>query len=352
MNLDNSKSIESKKQPEAKSCAELSLEFEKRQKRKETKQQGVILKFLGIKPSKDVGKITAPVAIEEEMVIAADVKDKERDVYNPTPPILIDGEMIMAARVEDRGDENSEVHFFKQDEQDEFTWIKIENTRVLPMQDPFITIMKSGEIIVGGVEASPILSGSGEDSNYRTVFYKGKSLDTLEKFAIGPEKMKDIRIIELPNGHIGVFTRPQDGIYGPGQIAYIELDGLIDLNPENIAKAKVIEGLFVPGEWGGAGQLHWIKEGEKIGVIGHIACFDEEFNKIYHAMSFVFDPKTHTVSSPLKIIATRDNFPESEPKKPKLKKVFLTGGIDTEFNLYGGLGDAGAGMLSLFEHPF
>jgi hypothetical protein len=345
MNFDNS--IESKKPSEAKSCAELLLEFQKRQEGREAKiQQGVKLKFLGIKLSEKIEKITPPILIDGEMVIAADVKDKERDVYNPTPPVLIDERKIMAARVEYRIDENSEVHFFEQDEKDELTWIKIEDAPVLLMQDPFIT-MVGGEIIVGGVEVSPILLDSQEDSTYRTAFYKGKSLDTLEKFAVGPERMKDIRIIDLErgDGHIGVFGRPQNGIFGPGQITYIELNGLADLTPDNISKAKVIENLFIPTEWGGANQLH-LREDGKIGVIGHIACFDEEFNKIYHAISFVFDPETHT-ALPLKIIATRDNFPKSESKKPDLEKVIFPGGIDGAGNFYAGLGDTGAGRISI-----
>jgi len=346
MNFNNS--IESKK-PKAKSCSELLLEFKKKQEGKEAKIQGVELKFLGIRPSEKVDKITPPFLIDKEMIMAAGVKSEEIDVYNGTPPFEIDVDgkkrKIMVMRVEPRGNEfDSKVYFFEQlNELDEFTWNKIDDAPVFNMQDPFVTTM-GGEIIIGGVEVSPILLDDNEDATYRTIFYKGKSLDTLEKFAVGPEKMKDIRITELENGHIGVFTRPQDGIYGPGQIAYIELDGLVDLNPGNISKAKVIENQFISTEWGGANQLH-LREDGKIGVIGHIACFDEEFNKIYYAVSFIFDPKTQ-IASPLKIIATRDNFPEGESKKPNLKKVIFPGGIHKNF-LYAGLGDAGSGRIPI-----
>jgi len=317
MNFNNS--IESKKS-KAKSCSELLLEFKRKEVGKEAKPQGVKLKFLGI---------------------------GSKDVYNITPPFLIDGKIVIAGRVENREDEfNSEIYFFEQHGKD--TWIKINDAPIFKLEDPFVATV-GGESIVGGVEVSQPPLGDKDDSvTYRTIFYKGKSLNTLEKFTVGPAKMKDIRIIELENGHIGVFTRPQNGIYGRGKIGYIELNELGDLNPENILRAKIIENQFTPTEWGGANQLHLEKD--KIGVIGHVACFDEEKNKHYYGMSFVFDPKTHT-SSPLKIIATRDDFPIGKSKKPDRKDVIFLGGTDKEFNLYAGLGDAKSGRKPI-DYPF
>lgn len=331
MNFNNS--IEGKKS-EAKSCSELLLEFKRKEKEEEVRPKGVKLKFLGI---------------------------GSKDVYNITPPFSIDGMKVIAGRVETREDEfNSEVHFFER--LDEDTWVKIDNALVFNLQDPFVTTV-GGEIIVGGVEVEvsrPPLDDKDDSITYthRTAFYKGKSLSDLKRFSVGPEKMKDIRIIELENGHIGVFTRPQEGIYGQGKIGYIELNGLGDLTSENISKAKIIENLFVSSEWGGANQLRLLKNGT-IGVIGHIACFDEKYNKLYYGMSFVFDPFKHT-ASPLKIIATRDNFPVGASKRPELEKVIFLGGIneggiDKKFDLYAGLGDAESGVTTIdypFDYPF
>lgn len=327
MNFNNS--IEGKKS-EAKSCSELLLEFKKKETEKGVKPKGVKLKFLGI---------------------------GSKDVYNITPPFSIDGKIVIAGRVENREDEfNSEVHFFER--LDEDTWVKIDNALVFNLQDPFVTTV-GGEIIVGGVEVSwPPLDDKDDSVPHRTAFYKGKSLSDLERFLVGPENMKDIRIIELENGHLGVFTRPITGIYGLGKIGYIELNGLKDLTSENILKAKIIENLFVSSEWGGTSQLHLLKNGTKkgtIGVIGHIACFDEKYNKLYYGMSFDFDPFKHE-ASPLKIIATRDDFPVGASKRPELEKVIFLGGIDEggidkKFNLYAGLGDAEAGRKPI-DYPF
>ncbi len=277
-----------------------------------------------------------------------------KDIYNITPPFLNDGVLVIAARVEAREDQaHSEVCFFKSlNDSTDFVWTKID-INPLNLQDPFVTFI-DGQIIVGGVEVSPPPFGSEDNSlTYRTVFYKGKSLSTLEKSATGPEKMKDIRIIRLPNGHIGVFTRPQGHTNGGGKIGYIELDSLEDLNDSaNFLKAKIIEGQFALGEWGGANQLHLLPGG-KIGVIGHIACFDEEENKHYYGMSFVFDPESD-IASPLKIIATREDFPSGPSKKPDLGDVIFVGGIyekDGQWYLYAGLGDVESGVIPI-EYPF
>jgi len=315
----NFNSLENKN-PTAKSCSELLNEFEKIKTNKETTPRGVKLNLLGV---------------------------GHRDVYNITPPFLIDGKVVMAARVETREDElKSEVCFFEQE--DEVTWMKMD-IPTLSLQDPFITKIDE-EVVLGGVEVS--LPESNSPIQYRTTFYKGKNFNSLEKFSTGPERMKDIRIIKLENGHIGVFARPQGEKYGRGKMAYIELENLEELTSKNILKAEVIEGLFAPGEWGGANQLHLLGN-NKIGVIGHIACYDEKNNKNYYAMSFIFDITMHT-ASPVKIIATRADFPEGESKKNDLTNVIFVGGIekkDGEYYLYAGLGDIESGKLPI-EYPF
>lgn len=301
----------------ARSCRELLHEFKEG---KELEPKGIELKFLGVKP---------------------------KDVYNISPPffILIDGveTEVIAGRVEGRESfARSEAHFFKQ--QNEDTWVKINNAPVFPLEDPFVTT-KNDEIIFGGVKVEhlPPTKDKKDPIVFNTVFYKGTNLNNLEEFAVGPEGMKDIRIIDLGNGKIGVFTRPRLGIYELGQIGYVEIDNLLDLNdPELLSKARIIEGLFIPDEWGGANQLHLLSEG-RIGVIGHIAYRDEEENRHYYVMSFIYNPKNHT-TTPVKIIATIDNFPKGEVKSTDLEDVDFPGGFDLKKSyLYSGLADARAG---------
>ena len=165
--------------------------------------------------------------------------------------------------------------------------------------------------------------------------------------------MKDIRLISLPNGKIGVFTRPQGGKYDGGKIGYMEIDSLNDLKKKDILNnAEIIENQFPEGEWGGANELHLLEDG-RIGVIGHIA-YEDEKGKHYYAMAFIYDPKTKS-SSPIKIIATRKNFPNGKAKSPKHDDIIFPGGLirngDDTATLYAGLGDAETGKIPIAD-PF
>ena len=293
----------------------------------------------------------------------------DKDVYNITAPFEVDGITYILGRVESRDSETDTESMFFVKEGD--VLVPAENKPVFKMQDPFFTKIDD-ELIVGGVEISPDPTPANADKlAWKTVFYKGKNLNDLEKFAEGPEGMKDIRIIKLLNGKIGVFTRPgdiysreEDGI--GGKIGYIEIDSIDELNEEIINKAKIIEGLFTEEEWGGVNELHLLDDG-KIGVLGHIACFEDEKqkmkkdekekNKCYYGMTFVFDPKLGQISKQ-KIIAEVKNFPKGEAKREGLKNVFYSGGLKIEKNevmLYGGTRDAEAGkkkVANLLEELF
>ncbi|MDR3519401.1 MAG: DUF1861 family protein [Candidatus Pacebacteria bacterium] len=328
----NSNSIEGKPTT-AKSCVELLVEYRKMEVEKEIKPEGIKLKFLGVEP---------------------------KDVYNITPPFLVSIEgveiEVIAGRVEAEKDfAKSEAYFFKQ--QDENTWIKIDDTPFFPLEDPFVTTV-NGEIIFGGVRVVHLDTTIAEKDPiiFNTTFYKcknGKNLNDLEEFAVGPEGMKDIRIIDLNNGKIGVFTRPRLGEFGLGQIGYMELNDSSQITPEKLMEAKIIEGIFLDKEWGGANQLHLL-EGGKIGVIGHIACRDDDDNRHYYATSFIFNPKTRKVERPIKLIAVRNNFPKGKTKRPDLEDVIFVGGIKKESDkwyLYAGLSDAESGKIEI-DYPF
>ena len=69
---------------------------------------------------------------------------------------------------------------------------------------------------------------------------------------------------------------------------------------------------FIPEEWGGANEVHLLKNGW-VGVLGHIACFDDKKNKHYYSMAFGLNPFTME-RSPLKIIAVRAIFQKGREK--------------------------------------
>ncbi len=275
----------------------------------------------------------------------------EHDVYNISAPFRIGNVTVIAGRVEAREAwADSHIVFF---EEEKGVWVPANGAPTLRLEDGFATHIED-ETVFGGVEVYP--NPTATDSHgigYRTVFYRGRAFPSLQKFDTGPDMMKDIRLAPLANGRIGVCTRPQGGQHERGKIGYIELQRLEDMNAQNILGAKIIENQFAPEEWGGANELHPLQDG-RIGVIGHIAYQDAPGGKHYYAMSFVYNPETHS-ASPIEIIATRKNFPVGDEKTPGLADVIFPGGLvrhgDGTATLYAGLSDAEAGSIMLPD-PF
>ena len=277
-----------------------------------------------------------------------------KDVYNITAPFAVNDRSYIAGRVESRRAEgDSEVQFF---EEKNGTWIAAHEAPAFRLEDPFITKV-GNELVFGGVETFPhpdaLYSGG---LGYRTVFYRGTTLQSLRRFTQGPDLMKDIHLIELVGGEIGAFTRPQAPAIpegGRGKIGFFKIPNLSGLTPRNIIKARIIENLFLEAEWGGVNDPHLLEDG-RIGVIGHIAFTDTteegELREHYYAMALTFDPTTFAVS-PIRIIAARKNFPPGPAKlSPELDDVVFPGGWDGEA-LWLGLGDARAGRL-IIPNPF
>ena len=268
-----------------------------------------------------------------------------KDVYNVTAPFESDGKTYIVGRVESPetiADAHS-VFFTRKDG----VW---EADKTLPnfkLEDPFVTKM-DGELIFGGVETYPLKDApSPEWKGYRTIFYKGKDIKNLEQFCKGPDMMKDIRLVELGDSGVGVFTRPRGEIGGKGTIGFIRLDSLDELTPEKILQARLLEGQFGKNEWGGVNNARLLKDGT-IGVIGHIGNEDAD-GKHYRVISFTFNPDTFRASA-MKVIATRKDFPEGKVKDSKLKDIVFPSGYADE-TLYVGLSDAEAARLHLPD-PF
>jgi len=279
-------------------------------------------------------------------------------IYNPTKPICSDKMKCLAVRVEPRKSEhNSKVMIFE-DKDNDGIWKLLDQGPVFGLQDPFIIQDVQGWHIIGGVRVYPEKSTG--KLGYETVFYRYKKNvfelydeknNLVAPFAVGPKKMKDIRLIDLRNGKIGVFTRPQGGEFGLGKIGYVEIDSLDGLELA-IPRAKIIEGLFTEEEWGGANELHLLSDGN-IGVLGHIAHKENEI-KHYYSFSFVYNPINHTFSHE-KVISTADDFPHVDSKHDLLGRVLFSGGLERYDNgtahLYTGIGDTAAGRI-LINDPF
>jgi hypothetical protein len=164
---------------------------------------------------------------------------------------------------------------------------------------------------------------------------------------------KNIRLIELANGSIGVFTRPFGVAGATAVIGYTQIQSLEKLTEEALMGADLFLDQFLPSEWGGANEVQLLSNG-LVGVLGHIARYDEHRNRHYHSMTFAYDPSTG-IKTPMKIIATRDLFPEGPSKKDDLADVIFSGGLqrmgDGLAVLYAGVSDAEAHRI-VIPDPF
>jgi hypothetical protein len=344
MNGDKMFEIEKLESARPKSCQELLKEYQKRAELEGFPQA----EFLNFRIKEDVKRITVP--FEKELAV-------ELTVYNPSKPIEVGANhRLLPVRVEPKQAEFSQVIFF---EENGPVWEPVLDLLHFDLQDPFYIENIDGEHIFGGVKAYP-------DSKdpavlcYKTVFWRfknnlseliGKDGNAIEPFAVGPERMKDIRLVQIAPKRIGVFSRPQGGVAGRGKIAYTEIDSLDKLKPETISNSEIIEGFFQENEWGGVNDLHFLENG-LVGAVGHIA---EEINgkKNYYGMSFIFNPDTRSFSN-LKIIATAFDCPPVQVKKPDLGSILYPGGLKTEEGetfLYAGVGDTKAVRLKI-KNPF
>jgi hypothetical protein len=271
-----------------------------------------------------------------------------KDVYNITAPFEDEGKLVIAGRVESRDSEHSNIVFFVEREG---VWVPLDGAPVLELQDPFFTRIH-GELVLGGVQifshpANPDVLG------WRTVFYKGARIAELQPFFSGPDGMKDIRLIELRDGSVGVFTRPQGEKGGRGKIGFSRIASLADLTLELIEQTPLLEGQFADEEWGGANEAHLLSNGV-VGVLGHIACFDEQGDRHYYPMVFTYNPETGEHSD-IELIAVRAKFLPGASKRPDLADVVFSGGLvrkpDGTADLYAGISDAEAHRLTIAD-PF
>lgn len=259
------------------------------------------------------------------------------DVYNPTVPFLWNNETYIIGRVEKRDSEESEAVFFTQETDGTFS-PKSDAPR-FRLQDPFVSFIDDG-ILFGGTETFPH-SHTETTLQWRTNFYFGKSVHELREFCKGPDGMKDIRLVQLKDKRLGVFSRPQGEKGGRGKIGFTIIKDLSLLNAEVILNAPLLE-QFNDDEWGGCNEAILLPNG-KIGVLGHVAKFSSGYVRHYYPMAFTIDPDTAKFTQ-MQILAERSDFLPGDSKREDLKDVLFSAGLvrhkDGSATLYTGVSDA------------
>lgn len=260
------------------------------------------------------------------------------DVYNLTNPFENNGKLVLAGRVERRDSEHSKIMFFEMlDASDKFTWTLVEDLPTYELQDPYYSFV-DGKLLLGGTEIfdHPTIPNA---LWYRAEKLLGNDIEGLNHLCYGPNGMKDIRVCDLGD-RILVFTRPQGEIGGRGTIGYFYVNTVEEITVEAINNATLID-QFIESEWGGCNQAFLLKNG-KVGVLGHIAKFDDEENRHYYSMAFAFDPSNNSVTE-MEMICERKYLVDGETKRPDLVDVLFSGGIvrnnDGTADLYTGVSD-------------
>jgi hypothetical protein len=283
------------------------------------------------------------------------------DVYNISRPVGGADGPVLAGRVEKRDSERSIVVFF-QPAQQPSVWQRT-SLPTFELQDPFVTRV-DGDVVLGGVEITenPARSGRARDSAtadwysdntfvWRTRLFRGSSLGALAPMLDGPWGMKDLRLVQLPDGRIGVFTRPQGGAAGRGMIGFDIAATISEIDIDFIAAAPLWDDMYVPEEWGGANDA-WILDESRVGVLGHIARFVGDVRE-YYPLTFEVDLRTRRWSSP-RIAFARSDLPPGPAKRPDLVDVVFPGGLVPDVadgkrvaRVYCGVGDAQAQVVTI-----
>jgi hypothetical protein len=265
------------------------------------------------------------------------------DVYNPSNLFEYEGKTLIAARVEKRTSEVSQAVFFQRTSDHHF--VRRPDLPPYPLQDPFFHKIYQWTVF-GGTEVlfSPKLT-------WHTAIYYGKDLHHLDHKIIAPPGMKEVRLVELKDGRIGVFTRPQGLVGGRGTIGFLIVNHMHELTTERMVNATLLHMLTVDA-WSGVNDAS-LREDGLINVLAHVAVFSSGDTRHYYPATFIFDPLTLQYKS-LKIIAERSNFLPGPAKRPDLMDVIFSAGIYKEksnFYLISGISDVEIQSIQI-DNPY
>lgn len=270
------------------------------------------------------------------------------DVYNCSVPFMYKGKRHLYGRIEKREEwANSHVRLFVETGKDEFTVVPGGMTWFI--EDPFLANIK-GEPVFGGTR---IRKSRGRVFNYYSDFFRG-NLEVGVYFTTGPDNMKDIRLVQLQDGRIGVFSRPKTETYSC--IGFTIINRIEQLTAKVVDSAEPLNVIHA-GAWGGVNQAYLLTSG-KIGCIAHYSYNAKDGHdkplSVYVNYSFVVDPETREADLE-RIIGTKGCYPPCPVKVDRLVDCAFSSGIvmrdDGRCDLYSGLGDTSEGRITI-DYPF
>ncbi len=233
------------------------------------------------------------------------------------------------------------------------------------MEDPFLFYVGtegSRQLIFGGVWVRNMHGAIVP----RTEFYRGESLQTLERIPFAViDNMKDVRLLQLPDGRLLICRRPWGDKYMRGRIALHvidSLDDLVDLDKVELPLLALLDSCNDPLDWVGVNNMYMLQDtaGEAcVGLLGHVALQDADGNLHYATCTYRIPLKEllskHVSKVCPQIIATRGCFENGPAKNATLHDVVFPGSLQhlegSRYRLWAGLSDARIGCLEL-DDPF
>ncbi|KAK7194575.1 hypothetical protein NESM_000375300 [Novymonas esmeraldas] len=271
------------------------------------------------------------------------------DVYNCSVPFQYKGRYHLFGRVEPREKwVESRVRLFEETGKDEYTVVPDQFTYQL--EDPFVSKVQS-EMFFGGTQ---VIKSGGNVTGYFCDFYRGTP-EVLTHYTTGPDRMKDIRIVQLANGTVGIFSHHKTE--SSCLTGFIAVNSLSDITREVIIAAEPIDHTPFLDAWGGVNQAYLLSSG-MVGCISHHGYLDKDADggqlNVYCITSFVYDPATNDTHA-FQLIGTKGCFPDCPAKAPRVADCAFVSGIvmreDGKCDLYSGLGDTCEGRITI-DNPF
>lgn len=201
-------------------------------------------------------------------------------------------------------------------------------------QDPAISYVKDNWVLTWVEVTLNDRSDPANGYTYKSVTYKGKSLDKLEHLVDSPQETKGVRYVELLDGRIGISTRPV--LDGERKVCFTVANSWENVTTELLKSAKEVEGLTVEGAWPGPNDMELLANGD-ISLSMHLGQYVENGipnNRVYDAAHCVLTPEPeNNPNNPakanyLKIIARAEDLKistdEAPPKRPDLEYILYT----------------------------
>lgn len=277
---------------------------------------------------------------------------KNEIAYNPA--VILQGKQkVIAVRVESKDSDwqgsNYDPHIMFYRREGSQLVLLPKTPIFIRHEDPWATWINSPfgppELLFGAV--CPDLSTS--PPTVTTRIYLAPSVEQLDPYRpyLEVRGMKDIRICQLPEGKLAVFTRPTINHMFFGRIGFAIINSLPEL-PEAVKDAQLLNLNIDSSSIVGTNEVSF--SSGQVQVFCHVATKSLDEAMHYSAYKFLVDPNNpFSQQIPLQQVCARADFPSCPAKTKFVEDVVFPGGTGglRETDFYCGLSDAAIGVISL-----